>query len=642
MPCRCRRRQKVLRGRPSSPAPREDMAIEAPCTITTAMRDGVSPGTWEGPAPARVRSLSRLFRALRLGSARRPAGTNARRAVILHLDGVSRHTLEHASRAGRLPFLTRLLASGRHRLSPFLVGAPASTSAFQAGLLYGAVDDVPGYLWWDKRRNREMRMDRGPHVTEIEERHARRDPGLLAGGTSYVTLYAGGATPPIFNLGRAFSLQWNSNFRHWPLRQAAAFQGALAFKMLGRFAVDAPRFAADALAWSARVGRHEWEWRLFGMRLLGGIPLREVATWGTVGDMAIGVPVVYTCFVDYDEVAHRRGPRSREALGHLESIDACVETIHAAAAALPDHRYDVYVLADHGMTESVPFAAIDGRDLPAFLRAAVDGDIAAERHVALRHAADNLPPPLSWAVHQMARREGREPPPGMRVVDAGDIAHLYFTEDPQPLTLETMQLRHARVLAALRASPAIPLLVVRTEHGPAAVCGERVHRLDDGAGRAALAGMPLMKGRDAETLLGYLTRVISMPSAGDIVLYGNAASDTRAVAFSWEFGSHGGIAADEIESFVIHPAHVDFDFSRITLPEQLHRWFVQYRPSLPAKQDLAVDVCAPDPAERHAAFRALLDGHAYPDATPAAAAASCEDSHADERQEQEKAAPPPI
>src|SRR2546430_9974569 len=60
----------------------------------------------------------------------------------------------------------------RSRLSPCRSGAPTSTPAFQAGLLYGVGHDIPGYTWFDKRRGREVRMERRrrseEHTSELQ------------------------------------------------------------------------------------------------------------------------------------------------------------------------------------------------------------------------------------------------------------------------------------------------------------------------------------------------------------------------------------------------------------------------------------------------------------------------------------------
>src|SRR5207253_4545405 len=134
---------------------------------------------------------------------------------------VSHRALSEAMRSGHAPFLSRLVNSRAQKMERYLVGAPASTSAFQSGLLYGCVDDVPGYLWYDKKRGRNVRMDRGEDTEVIEARHQQRAPGLLAGGTSYTTLFKGDADAATYNLANIASLKWNSNYRHWPFSMAA-------------------------------------------------------------------------------------------------------------------------------------------------------------------------------------------------------------------------------------------------------------------------------------------------------------------------------------------------------------------------------------------------------------------------------------
>ena len=525
---------------------------------------------------------------------------------------------------GNAPFLSRLLDERRHSMDKYLVGAPASTSAFQSGLLYGQVDDVPGYLWYDKRTKKNVRMDRPSDTTVVEQRHDAGGPGLLAGGTSYTTLFRGGAETPTFNLSRLRPGEANSNFRHWPFPMAAAVQMAVGAKIWARLAMETVPEIVETLTWAARVGRLDWEWRLFGLKLLTGIPLREASVWGTIGDMARGVPIIYTCLVDYDEVAHRRGPRSEQGMRLLKSTDRAVETIFAAAAAFPQMGYDVFVFGDHGMTDTTPFAAIEGCDLPAFLSAAEQGDDATRSHVRLRALGDRLLPPMGWAVHQVARTKSH-PPAGVEIIDAGDIAHLYFTDDESPLPWEVIERRRPAIVRALRASPAVPFVLARGEQCAVVATRNRVYKLRDETDRAALAALPAFRGPDAETRIGYLERLIGMRSAGDLVLYGNDGPE-RNIAFSWEFGSHGGIAADETEAFMLHRSEVPFDFGAVTGPEALHRFFLRYRPLLPVRQDLviAAEAAAPDDlARRRAAVAAISAGAALPDASHEALHSGC-------------------
>ena len=47
------------------------------------------------------------------------------------------------------------------------------------------------------------------------------------------------------------------------------------------------------------------------------------------------------------------------------------------------------------------------------------------------------------------------------------------------------------------------------------------------------------------------------------------------IAFDFEFGSHGGISAEELDQFVIHPSHVQFPLRGAVRAEDFYRFFRQ-------------------------------------------------------------------
>ena len=130
-----------------------------------------------------VRHVLRPFAAR--GRQARPPLPSGRRILLLHLDGVGRRQLEHAMAHGYAPTLRALVERGPYRLSPCRAGAPTSTPAFQAGLLYGVDHQIPGYTWFDKRAGREVRMDRGQDARALEEELTRTGVPLLRGGGVY-------------------------------------------------------------------------------------------------------------------------------------------------------------------------------------------------------------------------------------------------------------------------------------------------------------------------------------------------------------------------------------------------------------------------------------------------------------------------
>src|SRR4051812_28211117 len=151
-----------------------------------------------GAPGARSRLVEGLVRHVlhpvaRSGRQARPPLPSGRRMLLLHLDGVGRKQLEYAFERGYAPTLRSLVERGPYRLSPCRAGAPTSTPAFPAGLLYGGDHDTPGYTWYDKRRRREMRMDRAADARLIEAELRAEREALLEGGSVSCSIFSGGA-----------------------------------------------------------------------------------------------------------------------------------------------------------------------------------------------------------------------------------------------------------------------------------------------------------------------------------------------------------------------------------------------------------------------------------------------------------------
>ena len=66
---------------------------------------------------------------------------------------------------------------------------------------------------------------------------------------------------------------------------------------------------------------------------------------------------------------------------------------------------------------------------------------------------------------------------------------------------------------------------------------------------------------------------MALPDSGDIVVLGWRGEGREAIAYAWEFGSHGGVAPEELETFVMYPAGRTRSFPRIVRPSDLYRFF---------------------------------------------------------------------
>jgi hypothetical protein len=531
-----------------------------------------TPADIPGPARRRVGVLADvarlamqgLLRPLARGGRFSPSPLRVgRRLVLLQLDGVSRERLDRALRDGLMPFLARRLASGRHVLSSCRSGAPASTPAFQAGLFYGVSPSVPAFVWVDRDSGRTLRMDRAADAARVERRLPRRGPGLLRRGTGYFSVFSGDAALTHFclsGLAGELDLEWYE--RHMGATDAVAAVLAhtvTAARTVVRLAAEAGAGAVDGLRWSYALGRTRHEGTFFFHRLLVNALLREVAVQGMLVDLSRGIPVLYADFLGYDEHAHRRGPGSRSALRHLAAADGVLELLFSAAEAVPELGYDVYLISDHGHVATRPFEELTGMPLPELV-------VRAERGQGLPRGVPTPRRARSFHAEGTTRRDG------IAVAEAGDLAHVYFLRDRGPLPVDAVRARHGRVLAALGACPAVGLLGVRGGSRGLAVAGGRILDL------AAPEDVARLPHPDPPLLATYLSDLLSLRDAGDLVVLGWRGAERENVAYAWEFGSHGGVAPEELSTFVVHPRGVDFPFHEVVRPSELNAFFeARYR-----------------------------------------------------------------
>ena len=532
---------------------------------------------------------------------------SGRRILLLHLDGVGRVQLEHALERGYAPTLRAMLERGPYRLSPCRSGAPTSTPAFQAGLLYGVGHDIPGYTWFDKRRGSEVRMDRGEDARLLEEELARSGNPLLRGGSVYCSIFSGGA------LSRRWALSgWNEELcaedfgmeelSRAPLlpqardvAAAAMVHSATAGRIASALGLDVASGVVETARWVRHVGSLQHEPKFLFHRVLTECLFAEFAANSCVIDIARGIPIVYACFIGYDEYAHRRGPFSRMALLKLWELDRMLGRIFAAAAALPELNYEIYLFSDHGQVATRPAELVLGESLGEHLLA--DGRTAGSETVAfggagggeaaavaararwLRRVSAALPgalgkAALAWARHVAKGLDAAHPARAdgpLLVVPAGDIAHLYSTCVASPLRESEIRARHPGLLERCARSPAVGFTLLRGDKGPLALRGDRRLDLDRPQDALAMAheiGHPLAA--------VYARDLLAMRSAGDVVLLGTAAPCGATVAFPFEFGSHGGLAPGQLDTFMIHPQELgEGAFASVVRPPDLHRFFLE-------------------------------------------------------------------
>ncbi|HKN58864.1 MAG TPA: alkaline phosphatase family protein, partial [Gemmatimonadaceae bacterium] len=288
---------------------------------------------------------------------------------MLQIDALAYSDLRRALELGLCPTIARLLREG-FALRRWFCGLPSATPYCQAGMFHGENDGIPAFRFYDKAARRVITCNAPHGVQYIRDRI--RAPGALAGGSSYVNLLDGDAQTVAFTVATREKM---SVYRRLggtrmallillhPIRMVRmALQGVL------EWLLEEWERARGELA--GRVTHSEGIFPF--IRILSNVVVRELQTMAILLDVYLGVPVIYSTFMQYDELAHHFGPSSKQALADLRRTDARISEIWRMAELAGGRGYDLVILSDHGMTPALSYRVQYGESLGATVQAILD------------------------------------------------------------------------------------------------------------------------------------------------------------------------------------------------------------------------------------------------------------------------------
>ncbi|MDP9819147.1 alkaline phosphatase family protein [Spirilliplanes yamanashiensis] len=518
--------------------------------------------------------------------------------LIIQLDGLAAPLLKWSLRAGNLPNLGRWLRLGTHSLGTWHTGLPATTPGAQAGLLHGNATGVPAFRWYEKDSGRLLVTNRPRDAAELEQRISDGRGLLRDGGVSISNIFSGDAPTSLLTVSRASlprRVRGYASFATYGLARGVVLGIGEIFKELHQARVQRRR---DVQPRVRRGGAY-----LF-LRPATNVLLRDLNVSLIAEQMALGAPVVFCDFVDYDEVAHHAGPARPESLHALDGLDRMLGTLQRLSVDAA-RRYHIVVLSDHGQSQGATFRQRYGEPVERvvqrlYQRAAaagqaagepVDGDIAGATGNVERWGPVNTlltdmarrggPPAAAARAAARGRTDGAEVTLGpadeesreasrkdtdLVVAASGNLAMVYLNRHPGRLRRDEIERHYPGLIGALATHPGIGLVVVADEGGPVAVGGSGWHRLADGAvgGQDPLAPYGPRAADD-------LRRHQTMDHLGDLVLVSLVDPDTEEVAaFEELVGSHGGLGGWQTDGVLLHPAGWERERDLVG-PEAVHR-----------------------------------------------------------------------
>ena len=545
---------------------------------------------------------------------RRPP--DGRRGLIaLQIDALAYADFRRALELGYCPTLTRLLANEggydtpRFTLRRWFCGLPSATPYCQAGIFHGENAGIPAFRFYDKTARRVITCNAPHGVQYIRDRISA--PGALAGGSSYVNLLDGDAGTVAFTVATRQRMSVYRRLGGTRMALLILLHPIRVLRMAGQAAIEWLREEWERTR-GELAGRATHAEGIFPfIRILSNVVVRELQTMAILLDVYLGVPVIYSTFMQYDELAHHFGPSSRQALSDLRRTDARIGEIWRMAQSRPGRAYDLVVLSDHGMTPSVSyrvkFKETLGRTVSRILAddaarvasvapalrslesSASDSEYADVGAQVVEAAAEVAPAPhhlgralrrlRDWVRSRYGLRElilpekyRVDPRNNIVVTYSSCLALLYFADDARQLDLADIasDRRRANLYAKLLAHPGVGLLLTRSG-GVVHAEGKKGRAIVTGGELEVLAGENPLEAYGAEpVVLRAVEELVRQPNAGDVVVFG-AYDGYDIVSFDDQVGAHGSAGGDQVWPFLIAPEALGTAGATIENARDIHR-----------------------------------------------------------------------
>jgi uncharacterized membrane protein YvlD (DUF360 family) len=493
--------------------------------------------------------------------------------VFLEIDGLALPVLQRALRDGHTPQMARWLAAGTHRLVEWETDLSSQTGASQAGILLGSNDDIPAFRWVEKETGILMTCSAPSDCKEIERRRANGSGLLAEGGASRGNLLSGGAEHVILTVSRiAADRKANPGYRAFLANGFNVTRSLVLFAwevVLERVAAGRQR-RRDVKPRGRRGGTYPF------LRAAMCVVVRDLIVYSVISDMLRGRPAVYATFPSYDEVAHHSGLERPDTLEALRKLDQQFGRIERASR-YASRPYRIVVLSDHGQTQGATFKQRNGYGLDDLVRQSIE-----PRPVQTILGGDENETAVGLALEEARDGAGPSAKPdkasvgdeAVIVLGSGNLGLIYLMEERRRLTLEEIEGRHPRLVAALRHHPHVGFVLVHSsDRGPVALGARGSHYLQEDC----VEGEDPLRAFSANAAQ-HLARSNGFEHAPD--LFVNSFYDPQldeGCAFEELISFHGGMGGSQTRPFILAPVDLPLPRDPIVGAAQVHSVLTGWR-----------------------------------------------------------------
>lgn len=516
--------------------------------------------------------------------------------IIIQIDSLPHSILKRFLDKGSCKFMNKLIDKEGYHLQKYNCGIPSGTPSVQAGIMYGDNSRIPGFRFVDKKNKKQISFGNPNHVKYIESKYFAHKKGILEGGSSYANNYSGGASRSILTMSTMTKNKKFKRIKESTLWLFLFLHPASAIRIIYYTITELVMEFLSVLFYPF-IKLFKKHTIIFGFRIplrrfLLNVILAELITMGVILDIKRGVPKIYINYMNYDDIAHLRGPNSLGAHFMVRALDRRVNRIYKKTRG----EYDFYVMSDHGQVDAVPFRILQGMNLAEFIEKCAKvksfglSSTHEGRHTMMGAVMNKtidlvkyVSTPLRWIVSSFAKgmlkvlKKGDEHfiwnnKEQIFVVDSCSFAHIYFNVSKKRMQIKQIEKKYPTLIEKLARNKHIG--IVMAKQGTNIILMSGKNRITITKDTVKVDGQDFLKKYGNEKLLVKQLRDFdTMKFVGDLVLFGNYENGV-AVSFTEHVGAHGGIGGDMMWPFFL--SKKKYDFSKMTNAKSLNKIFKEY------------------------------------------------------------------
>jgi hypothetical protein len=519
--------------------------------------------------------------------------------VIFQIDGLSYEAVKKALSLNLMPHLNKIIKKDGYRIEKYFTGVPSDTPFFQAGLLYGNNDNIPGFRWIERETGQEIIFKKPESAGQVEELLAKNNKGLLKGGSSYVNLFSGGASRSTFTLS-TFSVRYlfKKKVRNFDIFIVFVFHIFTFLKTFFYVFFEALFEIGERITDKVKKRKVRPEGFFPFARAMSNVIFKEIETFGAMLDISRGVPSIYLDYIGYDELSHHRGPYSFSALRTLKAIDGKIHHIYKEISAA-ERKYDFFIISDHGHTPSIPFSFINDDKMlknvigdflgdPEFEIYEFDtgynevfkrlflyiGDFFKKGTCSkifnrLNGEAANYKKTGRGGDYEKLKWDNDKT---IYIMDSGPMANIYFSGKKSRMPVSEVEKRFKGLTEMLSCRKGIGFIAGIDGEGEAVIYDNADklfhkfrHYLDNPEHMNPTLKNIVEKYKNSaeiNTAFSSAEKFSQFKNSGDLILFGEYDGE-KIINFENQMGAHGGIGGEQNEPFAVWSGSVPFDFSTV-------------------------------------------------------------------------------